>query len=328
MMKRKCCKTVVWKGTHRCGIQSLFAVFSLLITCPAVSAQEATSEPSNQSLDLSHFFDDDYEPIPETERPTQFTPTLPETLDEVSRPANASEREELASWVRWLVLLNLPPSYEDNRKWNRTKEVFDGIQFRREGWKLETKRKRKTAKHGTWSRYYLEFIEPEERLAIEISKIDFPSGAPIRIETKVIAPLKCFGRVSEWIRDVQLYSISTNATATIELNVVCDVQVRINPLKVPPDVEFLPVVLDASVVLQNLDVERISQIHGPVADMLGKGIREVLDARLEDYREKLVQKMNTEIVKQKGKLKISIQEWLETSVSKKSTGSTGQAVRD
>jgi hypothetical protein len=67
-----------------------------------------------------------------------------------------------------------------------------------------------------------------------------------------------------------------------------------------------------------LDVERISQIQGPAADILGKGIQEVLDAKLEDYREKLVQKMNSEIQKQKGKLKLSFQEWLETSVSKKS----------
>jgi hypothetical protein len=134
----------------------------------------------------------------------------------------------------------------------------------------------------------------------------------------VVAPLKLFGRVSEWVRDVQLYSISTNATATVELNVVCDIDVRVNLLKVPPDVELLPVVLDASVGLQNLDVERISQIQGPAADILGKGIQEVLDSKLEDYREKLVQKMNSEIQKQKGKLKLSFQEWLETSVSKKS----------
>ena len=64
-------------------------------------------------------------------------------------------------------------------------------------------------------------------------------------------------------------------------------------------------------------MQRISQIHGPLAELLGKGIREVLDNRLEDYREKLVIKMNSEIAKQQGKLKLSFQGWLQTSVKKK-----------
>jgi len=313
-----CSQTNSLLSTFRFILQVFWVVIVWFQLATPGSTQEPTGGRSNDSPDLSHFFDEEYEPIPEAERPNPSKLVLPETLEEVARPATADERQELASWVRWLVLRNLPPSYEDNRKWNRTKEVFNGITLRREGWKLETKRKKKTAKHGTWSRYFIEFIDPEEKLAIEITKIEFPLGAPIRVETKVIAPLKLFGRVSEWVRDVQLYSISTNATATVELNVVCDIDVRVNLLKVPPDVELLPVVLDASVGLQNLDVERISQIQGPAADILGKGIQEVLESRLGDYREKLVQKMNSEIQKQKGKLKLSFQEWLETSVSKKS----------
>lgn len=316
---RICSQTTPFAWLWRLILQAFWVAIPLFQLVSLGSTQEPPAGRNNDSPDLSHFFDEEYEPIPEVERPNQPKIALPETLEDVTRPATADERQELASWVRWLVLRNLPPSYEDNRKWNRTKEVFNGITLRREGWKLETKRKRKTAKHGTWSRYYIEFIDPEEKLAIEITKIEFPKGGPIRVETKVIAPLKLFGRVSEWVRDVQLYSISTNATATIEMNVVCDIQVRINPLKVPPDVEFLPVILDASVGLQNLDIERISQIQGPAADVLGKGIRDILDSRLEDYREKLVQKMNAEILKQKGKLKLSIQEWLETAVAKKST---------
>ena len=132
-----------------------------------------------------------------------------------------------------------------------------------------------------------------------------------------MTPLKLFGRVSEWRRDVQLISLSTNAEATIELNVVCEIQVIVNPLKIPPDVEFRPVVTDATVLLREFEVHRISQLHGPLAEFLGKGIREVLDDRLEDYRDKLVVKMNSEIAKQKGKLKLSLQDWIQTSVQKK-----------
>lgn len=277
----------------------------------------AQESPGSSLPDMSNFFDSDIEPIPDDERPVNPKLALPNSLAEVPLPVSADERQELSTWVRWLVLRNLPPSFEDNRKWGREKEVVNGIQFRREGWKIETKRKRKTVKHGTWSRYFIEFVDPVANLQVNIQKMEFPKSGPIRIATQVIAPLKLFGRVSEWSRDVQWISLSANAEATIELIVACDIHVIVNPLKIPPDVEFRPVVTNATVALQDFEVHNISQLHGPLAELLGKGIREVLDNRLEDYREKLVVKMNSEITKQKGKLKLSLQDWMQTSVRKK-----------
>ena len=277
----------------------------------------AQESPGSSLPDMSNFFDSDIEPIPDDERPVNPKLALPNSLAEVQLPVSADERQELSTWVRWLVLRNLPPSFEDNRKWGREKEVVNGIQFRREGWKIETKRKRKTVKHGTWSRYFIEFVDPVANLQVNIQKMEFPKSGPIRIATQVIAPLKLFGRVSEWSRDVQWISLSANAEATIELIVACDIHVIVNPLKIPPDVEFRPVVTNATVALQDFEVHNISQLHGPLAELLGKGIREVLDHRLEDYREKLVVKMNSEITKQKGKLKLSLQDWMQTSVRKK-----------
>lgn len=277
-----------------------------------------SQDPSKSTLpDLSSLFETDIEPIPANERPTEPKLVLPATLADVPVPISANELQEMSSWVRWLVLRNLPPSFEDNRKWGREKEVFNGIQLRREGWRLETKRKTKIAKHGTWSRYYIEFVDPAEKLQVNIENIEYPRTGPIRVETQVVAPLKLFGRMSEWCRDVQLISLSANAEATIELKVACEIQVVVNPLKIPPDVEFRPVVTDARVALRDFKVHSISQIHGPFAELLGKGIRDVLDNRLEDYREKLVVKMNSEITKQKGKLKLSLQDWLQTSIRKK-----------
>lgn len=277
----------------------------------------AQESPGSSLPDMSNFFDSDIEPIPDDERPVNPKLALPNSLAEVPLPVSADERQELSTWVRWLVLRNLPPSFEDNRKWGREKEVVNGIQFRREGWKIETKRKRKTVKHGTWSRYFIEFVDPVANLQVNIQKMEFSKSGPIRIATQVIAPLKLFGRVSEWSRDVQWISLSANAEATIELIVACDIHVIVNPLKIPPDVEFRPVVTNATVALQDFEVHNISQLHGPLAELLGKGIREVLDHRLEDYREKLVVKMNSEITKQKGKLKLSLQDWMQTSVRKK-----------
>ncbi len=296
---------------------ALFVPFSALMVLPLNHALGQEQVKSSMP-DMSNLFDTEIEPIPADERPAESSLALPDSLADVPVPASANERQELASWVRWLVLRNLPPSFEDNRKWGKEKDVFNGVKFRREGWKIETKRKTKTVKQGTWSRYYIEFVDPVKNLQVDIQKVDYPKAGTIRVVTQVIAPLHLFGRMSQWQRDVQLISLSANADATIELNVVCEIQVIVNPLRIPPDVEFRPVVTDARVALRDFEVHSISQLHGPLAELLGKGIREVLDKRLEDYREKLVVKMNSEIAKQKGKLKLSMHDWLQTSIKKKS----------
>lgn len=255
--------------------------------------------------------------IPDEERVLQPNLQLPSTLDQVPTPVSADERAELSAWVKWMVLKNLPPNFEDNRKWNKQKEVFDGIHLRREGLKIETKRKYKTVKHGTWTRYTVQFLNPEDDLIVDIQKIDFTQDGRIDIRTRVEAPLKLFGRLTQFQRDVQWISLSVNATATVEMTMDCQVNIHVNTLKFPPDVEFSPVVTNAKVQLKEFDVERISQIHGTPAEVLGKGIREVLDEKLEEYDEKLVEKMNREIIKQKSKLKLSLSDWLEKRIGAK-----------
>lgn len=305
-------------GLLRCRI--LLMMFSLSSCCSL--GQLVYSQPPSRSTKSAEAFealfgDGGDEDIDPNEHPSARKLDLPEEFEEVATEPTADELKQMSDWVRWLVLRNLPPNFEDNRKWGKHKEVWDGVHMHRDGLRLDTKRKWKTVKHGTWSRYYIEFIDPANRLEIHIQRFDTSKPGMIFIKTQIIAPLKLFGRVSEWKRDVQLISVSTNAEATVEMNVECEVLVRTNPLKLPPDVEFVPKVTDARISLLDFKTQSISQIHGPPAELLGRGIREVLDSKLEDYRDKLVQKMNHEIAKQQGKLRLSVQDWIQTSVQKK-----------
>ena len=261
----------------------------------------------------------DTEPIPESERPASRNLILPETLPQVPVPVSADERQEISTWVKWMVLKNLPPNFEDNRKWDKRKEVFTGVHIHREGFKIETKRKTKLMKHGTWTRYTIDFVDPEKELIVDVSKIDFSHDGRIDITTRIETPLKLFGRVSQWQRNVQWYSLSMHAKSRVEMNVECSVYVHVNSAKFPPDVEFSPKVTNANVQLKEFEVDRISRVGGDAAELIGKGIREVLDEKMKDYDDKLVEKMNREIAKQKDKLTISLGDWLAKKAGTKST---------
>lgn len=251
------------------------------------------------------------------ERPAPRRMRLATELEHASVTPTQNELQELSHWIRWLALMNLPPNLEDNRKWGRRKDVFDGVDMKMDGWRLDTKRKWKTVNHGTWSRYYIEFIDPANQLQVDVLKLQIhPTGKRFSTSIQIVAPLKLFARVSQFQRDVQWFSISTKADAVVAMRVDCDVAIRINPLVLPPEVEFRPSVTDASIELRKFDVSEISQIHGDVAQWLGDGLHRVLNHRLANYREKLVEKMNASIAKQQSKLKLSAQAWLDSSFRK------------
>jgi hypothetical protein len=254
--------------------------------------------------------------ISPAERPRETSISLPENLDELTAldKSSTTDHEKLESWLRWAILTNLPPSYEDNRRWGLEKSVYDGFRFRREGLKIETERKYETVKHGTWSRYYLEFDEPEKNLRVTIPRFDTDGGERLLMNATIELPLHAFGRVSQWQRDIQLISLSMNADATVRLNVATETKVRVNPLVFPPEVVFEPVVKDAKLELLSFEVHRISQLHGPLAEELGKDLKRILDDRMADFSDKLVEKMNRQLDKQKDKFRLSlakeIPDWL------------------
>lgn len=253
---------------------------------------------------------------------------LPQTLDEVANSdpdqatgpqatgPTAQELRELSEWARWLCLMNLPANVEDTRKWGKQKRVWDGLDVKLDGLRIDTKQRWKLANDGTWSRYLIEFVDPAKELKVEVKKFQVESdGKKFRTSIWVVAPLKLFGRVNQFARDVQLISVSAKADALVMMKVDCEVEIKLLPVSFPPDVEFRPKVTDASIELLDFRMHEISQIHGEAAEWLGDGIREILDRKLAEHREKLVIKMNETIAKQQSKLRISASKWLSSSMN-------------
>jgi len=240
---------------------------------------------------------------------------LPKDLDAVASPTQ-TELKELSQWVRWLCLMNLPPNVEDTRKWGKQRRVWDGVDVKLDGLRLDTKQRWKMANDGTWSRYLIEFVDPAKELQVDVKSFDVePDGRKFKTSVWVVAPLKLFGRVNQFARDVQLISVSAKADALVRMKIDCQVDIKLLPVSFPPDVEFRPTVTDASMELLEFRVHEISQIHGEAAQWIGDGIQDVLDRKLAEYKDKLVLKMNQSIAKQQSKLRISASKWLNSSMN-------------
>jgi hypothetical protein len=227
---------------------------------------------------------------------------------------NTLATPQLVAWLTSMVHENLPPTYEDDRKWGLQKEVWDGVKVWREGTRIETKRKTKLVNAGTWTRYSIAIVEPDKNLHVEFNRLEALPDARIAFAVTVECPLDVFGRLSQWARDVQLVSISANADAGCRLTLDGTVQFQMNMLKLPPDIVIKPQVDHAHIELTHYRVRRISQVGGDFAKVLGNGLRGVVDEKLEDMNAKLVDKINKQINKNSQRLSFSTQDWLRSKL--------------
>ena len=177
---------------------------------------------------------------------------------------------ELLAWLKNLIRENLPEKYVDDRKWNKQREVVNGLHIKLDGLKLHTHRNRTLVNAGTWTRYEIDFVDPSQYLQVEFQRLDFDQKDTIQFETTVIAPLDIEGQLAEWVRDVKIISLTAHAAATVRLTVSGKVRIQLNMLKLPPDIVIKPLIQHAKVELLEYRVRRISKIEGDAAMLLVK----------------------------------------------------------
>ncbi|MEZ6134178.1 MAG: hypothetical protein R3C53_04615 [Pirellulaceae bacterium] len=221
---------------------------------------------------------------------------------------------EMVQWLTRMIRDNLPETHEDTRKWDKQKEVWDGVDIWREGLRIETKRKKKMVNSGIWTRYAIEIVDPDQNLHIEFHRIEPLADGKIAFAVTVDCALDVFGRLSNWVRDVQLISISANADAACRLTLEGSVQFQMNLLKLPPDIKIKPHIDYAHIDLTYYRVRRISQIGGDFAKVLGNGLRKTVDDKLDDLNAKLVDKINQQLEKHSDRLSFSTQDWLKSKL--------------
>ena len=240
------------------------------------------------------------------------TADVSQSANEPQTDTNAPDTKALEELVNAIAKEHLPHSFEDKKKWGKTKEVWRGVKIRLDGGKIETKRRKKEVNHGDWQMYKANLVDPNRELNISIENLHRNADGAIRFDLGVAAKVNAHGRSSKWVGGVQLYSLSVDATADLKLIAKCQVNTKLDFGKTPPDIVVQPKVMDAVIEMQNFRLQRVSKIGGEVAQQLGKAIRGRLEKEIDKRKEKLVKKVNQSIEKRKDKFRLSLSDFLKS----------------
>ncbi|MEQ8786809.1 MAG: hypothetical protein RIC55_10945 [Pirellulaceae bacterium] len=225
-------------------------------------------------------------------------------------------RQRLVRLINELAREHIPHHYEDTSKWGGTAQRWDGLHVHREGLQIKTKRRYKEVNHGVWTLYRIDLIDPESDFRIGVENERELGGGVVGFDLVFTAHLKAFARRARWSKGVQLFSLSVDSEAWVELRLKCELSAHFDLRVLPPDVVFAPRVTDAKLNLTAFDVHRISDVSGSVAHELGKGVEAVLRRKIDEKSDQLVAKINARIDKHKDDLRLPLHDLAASQWSK------------
>ena len=212
----------------------------------------------------------------------------------------------MSVFIEALARQSLKKEYIDERHWNRQEKVFDGW-----GWKHgKIRTRRQEVNHGLWQRYKLKPIDPEHRFVIQIrslpldaTKPAMPKASALRFELFVSTRLSLEADYALWTWGVKGVNGKVEADATVEARAICSLETRttFEPGSLMPHFTFLPQVHEIHLRLEDIDLERVFLLSGPISKELGKGMRHTLEDILQEQEPKILKKIQKSLDKQNQK---------------------------
>jgi hypothetical protein len=219
---------------------------------------------------------------------------------------------EFQEWLTALVREHIPHEYEKRNNWGSTTRVASGLSVRFDDGQIKTHRKFRDANDGRWTMYRVELIDPQEKFAVRVLRMEELPDGRVGMNLEAVARVRILGRQSLWERGVQIFSISAEADANVRMTARADVTLRLNPISFPPDVHLKPRIVSAQLDLPDFRLRRVGQLDGPLVRSLSHQTRETLEAKLADDNRELVEKLNQQLARQDGKLKLSLADLMKT----------------
>jgi hypothetical protein len=238
------------------------------------------------------------------------SPSLDPETEVIAEGSPATEKFQ--QLITDLARQHIPHDFVDKRKWGMTDDRWDGIKFERDGVRIETRRRKKEVNHGTWKMYSAELVNPDKLLTLRIENLRRREDSLIEFDLEFSARLNVHGRVSKWVKGVQLYSLSADAIADVKLTVQCLLDAKLDFTKLPPDLVLVPEVVDADLELVEFRLIRVSKAGGELAEQMGKAAQKILEEKIEEKEDKLVQKANAAIAKKKDELRLSVADLMKS----------------
>lgn len=220
---------------------------------------------------------------------------------------SSDDAANLNALLKGMILDEIPHTYQEWDDWGRQVKQFAGVAWRRDpGGKLETERQWTKVNDGIWRMYSAELVNPEQTFDVQLANLRESKPGVVLFDLSFVASLNLRARQAQWLRGVQLYSLSAEGSARVRLTLVCELSSSLDMRQLPPSIQLRPVVRDANLKLDEFRIDRVSKLGGEFAKQITAAVRGQLDKKLEKKSADLTKKLNERLAKEQDKLRISL----------------------
>lgn len=241
----------------------------------------------------------------------QLRSVLKQRLEKKADPVAMQDAPEwFQNMMHRILIESLPAKYVHEKDWGGTTKRWDGLHIQRKGpFRVYTKRKWKEVNHGTWKRHEISLIEPDKHLTLRIENVHDAGDGEIAFEVSLTSKLHALGRISKWTKGVQIYSVSAEADAEVSIRVWCEISIRLDMSRFPPDVVVEPEVTRADLDVKDFELQRVSKLDGPIVKQLSRSVRKLLLDKVAEKRDRLPEKINRQLDKNRDKMRLSLSDF-------------------
>lgn len=226
-------------------------------------------------------------------------------------PANDAAHTALATSLATLIRHAIPPVTDKKEDWGATKEITTGARVKGKPFHWHMHRRKKAVDHGVWKHYVVRLVEPEKHLVVRLTRLESLPDGKFAFTLHVETPIDAWARAKIYNYGVHLIALEVEADARLRLDIDGEVGVRFGAEGNAATVAVEPVVTDARLNFDHLNIRRVSNAHGPLVDELGGGVRRLLEDELDGP--KLTAKLNQAIDKKRDRLAFSTADLLRSS---------------
>lgn len=211
---------------------------------------------------------------------------------------------EVTNFIKGMALMLLPSTYTDDDDWNLHKRVQSGLNVKFKGLKLDTSRRWKDIRHGTWQRVDATLVDPEGHFQLAISFLPRTKADEPRYRVRAKMRLRAVARQQRWNLGARLYSVSADVVADISFDADLHFQTQLVKTDNGTQLRVLPKIETANARVDGFSLRSVSHAKGGAVREFGNVIEAIVKRAVRKKGEKLPNKINGKIMKKPERFEI------------------------
>ncbi|HEX6962629.1 MAG TPA: hypothetical protein VF175_12225 [Lacipirellula sp.] len=218
----------------------------------------------------------------------------------LAQESSQQENAALTSTLTQLIRDAIPLAYDKQKDWGATREITIGYRVDGKPFHYHVHRRKKAVEHGVWKHYRLRHIDPANNLRVRLRDLHAIAPGRMGFTLELESKLDAWARAKVYQYGVHLIALEMEADLRLRVEIRGEVGLQATIVNGAAAMAVQPVVTDAKLALDELNIRRVSEARGPIVRELSDGVRGILEDELNGPH--LAAKLNRAIEKKRDRL--------------------------